>query len=171
MISIERAAINDVQLLTQISKQTFIESHGNSAPASVIESYIKKNYSIEALSNEINNITNIYHIISFKGNPAGFSKIILNNSHANIPSLDVTKLERIYLLQKFYGLKLGEELLNFTIALSKQSSQKGMWLYVWKENKRAINFYTRSGFEIIGSYDFKLSEDHANPNHQMLLTY
>ncbi len=171
MYSIKIATEEDVQLLTQIGRQTFIESHGNSAPASVIDCYIKKNYSFEALSNEINNSNNIYHIISHNDKPAGFSKIILNTPHANIPQQEVTKLERLYILSEFYGLKIGEELFNFNLKLSKSHNQNGMWLFVWVENKRAIKFYTKKGFKIIGSYDFKLTDDHANPNHQMLLTY
>jgi ribosomal protein S18 acetylase RimI-like enzyme len=46
-----------------------------------------------------------------------------------------------------------------------------MWLFVWKENQRAIHFYKKAGFHIIGSYDFRLTETHSNPNHQMLLKY
>ena len=46
-----------------------------------------------------------------------------------------------------------------------------MWLFVWKENHRAINFYNKAGFKIFGSHDFKLSETHANPNHVMFLKY
>ena len=46
-----------------------------------------------------------------------------------------------------------------------------MWLYVWTENHRAVNFYNNLGFKIVGEYDFKIFETHSNPNHQMLLSY
>lgn len=84
---------------------------------------------------------------------------------------NVTKLERLYLLKEFYSLKLGLELFNFNLELSKQNNQAGMWLFVWKENQRAVSFYKKTGFKIIGNYDFKLTETHSNPNHQMLLMY
>ena len=75
------------------------------------------------------------------------------------------------MLKEFYGLCLGLELLNFNIDLSKKNNEAGMWLFVWKENPRAISFYKKAGFEIIGSYDFKLTETHSNPNHQMFSKY
>ena len=98
-------------------------------------------------------------------------KIILNSPHSNIQTENVTKLERLYLLKDFYELKLGIGLLNFNVELSRKKNQAGMWLFVWKENQRAVNFYKRTGFQIIGSYDFKLTETHSNPNHQMFFKY
>lgn len=80
-------------------------------------------------------------------------------------------MERIYLLKEFYGLQLGLELFQFNVNLSKSNGQKGMWLFVWKENKRAVNFYQKMGFKIIGEHDFRISPNHTNPNHQMLLLY
>ena len=61
----------------------------------------------------------------------GFSKIILNAKHPNIVTENVTKLDRIYLLKEFYGLKIGLELLNFNIELSRNNNQSGIWLYTW----------------------------------------
>ena len=57
------------------------------------------------------------------------------------------------------------------IDLSKQNNQAGMWLYVWKENERAVNFYIKNEFVITGSFDFKISDTHSNPNHLMFLKY
>jgi diamine N-acetyltransferase len=80
-------------------------------------------------------------------------------------------MERLYLLKQFYNLKLGAALLHFNIDLSKRNNQAGMWLFTWKENMRAVNFYQKNGFVIIGSHDFKISETHSNPNHLMLLRF
>jgi len=46
-----------------------------------------------------------------------------------------------------------------------------MWLFVWTENHKAINFYKKAGFKIVGQHDFQISATHSNPNHQMLLTF
>ena len=81
---------------------------------------------------------------------------------------NITKLERIYLLKEFY---LGAELFEYNVRLAKENNQKGMWLFVWVENERAVNFYKKNGFVIIGSHDFKISETHSNPNHQMFLGF
>ncbi|MEO6707056.1 MAG: hypothetical protein ABIN04_14540, partial [Ginsengibacter sp.] len=68
-----------------------------------------------------------------------------------------------------YDLKLGYNLFEFNRNLARTNNQKGIWLFVWKENERAIRFYKKNGFEVIGNFDFKISETHSNPNYQMLL--
>ncbi len=170
-ISVIRATVKDSQLLAGMGRITFLEAHGNSASADIVTAYVNQNYSEAVLTAQLNDPVNLYHLIYYSGAPAGYSKIIYNTSNANISSPQVTKLERIYLLKEFYGLDLGRELLDYNIGLSKKQEQAGMWLFVWKENHRAINFYNKAGFKIIGSHDFKLSETHANPNHVMFLKY
>jgi ribosomal protein S18 acetylase RimI-like enzyme len=171
MTSIMRAKETDAALLVDIAKRSFIESHGHSASPEDISQYIKQKYTYEKIKEELSDPENIYHIIYHDQQPAGYSKIIFNVAQSDSNLENITKLERLYLLKEFYGLKLGLELFQFNVELSIQNSQKGMWLYVWKENRRAIDFYTSAGFVITGSHDFKLSETHSNPNHQMLLMY
>ena len=171
MVSIVSAGKKDFQLLSEMGTLTFLESHGHSAPADVIKNYIDEKYNADAIRTELNETASIFHIITYNNKPAGYSKIMLNTAHPAIKEKNITKLERLYLLKEFYDLKLGHKLFQFNLDISKGSEQAGMWLYTWKENQRAINFYTKKGFKIIGSYDFKLSASHANPNHLMFLKY
>ena len=171
MITIQKATITDAATIAEIGKKSFIESHGHSASATDIDSYVSKKYTLDAIREEIENPENIYHLIFYKGQAAGYSKIILNAANENIPAANVTTLDRLYLLKDFYDLKLGSALLEFNINISKEFHQAGMWLYTWTENKRAIDFYHKTGFNIIGKANFKISETHANPNHVMYLEY
>jgi ribosomal protein S18 acetylase RimI-like enzyme len=171
MASIVKATEKDIELLAKIGALSLVESHGRSAPAADLNKYLGENYTPGAFKNELNDIGNLYYIIYHKDQPAGYSKINFNASNSNIQSKKVTKLERLYLLQEFYSLGLGFQLLQFNIDLSRENNQEGMWLYVWKENDRAVNFYRKMGFTVIGSYDFRFTETHSNPNHQMFLKY
>jgi ribosomal protein S18 acetylase RimI-like enzyme len=171
MTSIVKASKKDFQLLSEIATLTFLESHGRSARREDINIYVTEKYSENVFKEELSDAKNIYHIIYYDNNPAGYSKIIFDTSYGDSKIKNITKLERLYLLKEFYNLKLGSALFQFNIDLSKRSHQMGMWLYVWKENQRAVNFYKKNGFVIIGSYDFKISKTHSNPNHQMLLRF
>ena len=171
MILIKKANENDASLVAELAKTSFIESHGHSAQPGDINSYITKNYNDDSIREELLDSKNIYYIIYYNDEAAGYSKIVLNSPYTHSAIANISKLERFYLLKKFYNLNLGRRLLEFNIDLMKQNSQTGVWLYVWKENPKAINFYTRNGFRIIGSYNFKISESHSNPNHQMLLEF
>jgi len=171
MNKIVKASENDIALLAALGTQTFIESHGHSAAPGDIQSYLQQNYTSEAMSKELSDSNNIYYIIYQNNQPAGFSKIVLATGNPAIAINPLTKLERIYIGKEFYGSGTGLTLLDFNIALSKENKQQGMWLFVWKENIRAISFYQKAGFIIAGSHDFKISATHTNPNHILFLKY
>lgn len=171
MTSIIKANENHAQLLSELAKLTFIESHGNSAGSDDIKLYVAEKYSNDVLKKELEDANNIYYILYYNNQVAGYSKIILNTPYAMSKMKNIAKLERLYLLKDFYNLNLGLELFEFNINLIKENNQMGIWLFVWKENQRAVNFYKKNGFTIIGSHDFKISENHSNPNHQMLLSF
>ncbi|QXP59967.1 GNAT family N-acetyltransferase [Olleya sp. HaHaR_3_96] len=171
MVEIIQANTEHSDLIAKLAQQTFSESHGHSASKEDINNFILRNYNTEVIRKELENKQVDYHLIYFNKTIAGFSKIELQCPNINISEKNITKLDRIYLLEAFQGKQLGVKLVDFNIALSKKQHQNGIWLVVWTENQKAINFYSKMGFEIAGAYDFKISETHTNPNHVMYLKY
>lgn len=167
----ERLTPADAALLAQMGGQSLIESHGHSAPAEIMQAYRQKSFSEEACRAELVEEQNIFFAVFFNNSPAGYSKIILHTPHLAVDLQPVTKLERLYLLQEFYGLKLGHRLLQQAIAFSKENADTGMWLEVWKGNERAIRFYQKQGFQTVGELEFVLTETHVNPAWVMWLRY
>ena len=163
--------MEDAALLSEMGRITFIAAHGHSAAPDDINAYTRTNYTEEKLKRELGDPSYIYHLLYYEGEPAGFSRISLDSPHESISSPHTTKLDRIYLLEKFHGLSLGKALLDFNIRFCREKGQTGLWLYVWVENEKAIRFYKKAGFRIIGQYDFRISATHTNPNHRMLLEW
>lgn len=171
MISITKAMESDCSAIIAIGKQSVEESHRGSCSAQDMNEFLTRNYNANTIKSELNDQKNIYYVIKHSNQPVGFSKIILNATHENIASSNVTILDRIYLLKEFYGLKLGLELLNFNISLAKQNNQSGMWLYAWIGNVRAVNFYRKAGFAIIGRHKYYVTDTHYDGTHHMFLDF
>lgn len=170
-ISITKATKRDIMSIVGIGRLSIVESHRGSCSVEVMNEFLERNYNNNAIQEELRDKNNIYNIINYNGKHVGFSKIIFNAAHPNIATGNVTKLDRIYLLKEFYGLKLGLELLNFNIKLSRNNNQSGMWLYAWIGNNRAIDFYLKAGFTIIGSHKFFVNKTHYDLSHQMFLNF
>jgi diamine N-acetyltransferase len=168
---ITKASHQHAQLLSDLGAETFLQAHKDSAPAHEIAAYVKKVYSIDAVANELNNPVNIYHLIKHEEAVAGFSKMEFSINHPDITLDRVTKMDQIYLLDSFHGLKLGAQLMRFNIDLSKSHGEKGMWLAVWTKNFKAISFYEKFGFSIVKESKFPLTATHLNPCYIMLLNY
>ncbi|MFT3912132.1 MAG: GNAT family N-acetyltransferase [Ferruginibacter sp.] len=169
MISITKATQEDAGLIVDIGNISVEEAHRASCSAQDMREYLDKHYNDDAIQKELSDPKNIYYLLRYNERPVGFSKIVLNAVHKNIAQGNVTQLDRIYLLKEYQDLKLGFELLNFNIELARQNDQSGIWLFTWVGNSKAINFYLKAGFKIIGGHHFKVTENHYNENHQMFL--
>jgi GNAT superfamily N-acetyltransferase len=171
MVVLKQLAAPDAALLSRIGGASLLESHGHSAPGETMQAYVDKSFSEDACRVELREPTNVFWALFYEGEPAGYFKIIYDTSHSMVPLNPVTKLERIYLLKEFYGLKLGHRLLEKAIALSQAAGDKAMWLDVWKKNDRALRFYEKEGFEPVGESQFAVTETHANPIWVMVRRY
>ena len=169
MISIRKATVNDVKQLAIVSKKAFFIPHQHAIPEEIMDKYLKESFNEETLTKEVTQQHYEYHLIFYKEKLAGFSKIILNTENEHILAKNITKMERFYLLKEFYGLGLGKKLFDFNLGLIKKNNQKGIWLYVWIKNYRALNFYEKVGFKRIGNYDFPISKTETRPNDILFL--
>ena len=169
MISIRKATQKDANLLSKLSIETFLPAHGHSAPKNDIDSYISENFTVKNFAKELSENTHQYYLLTYNNDVVGYSKIVLNLPCENIDAENITYLSRIYFLKTYYGLGLAKQLLDFNIQICKKNNQIGIWLKVWVKNERAIQFYKKMGFTIVGKSDFRISATHSNPNHHMYL--
>lgn len=166
-----QAAIEHAEVLTEVGAASFYKSHENSAPTHELAAYTAKIYNVEAMKREVGNPVNIYHLIKHEDVVAGYSKMELDIKHPAFSTDHVSKMDQLYLLNSFHGLKLGAELLDFNINYSRLRAQNGMWLIVWIGNTAAISFYQKFGFQIVTQAEFQLTETHRSPCYIMLLEY
>lgn len=171
MSSIRKANQKDAEMLSKLGRKTFLEAHERSAPADVLAIYMQQKNSVEILIKELADPLIHYYILEYEGQPVGYSKIIFNYPCESVSEKNITKLDRIYLLEALNGKGLGFKLYQFNVELAKKNDQIGMWLYTWTENQKAIQFYSKVGFNIVGSYLFKIDETHSNPNHIMYCAF
>lgn len=163
-VSIIKISKKNAEILRDLAITTFRESHGHSAPEKDIDKYISAKFTLENIEGELSDESNVFHLIYVKEELAGYSKVIYNTAYENLTQPNSSKLERLYVLEKFHDLKIGKQLMDFNLNLVKQNAQSGLWLYVWIENYRAIRFYKNYGFQQIAETFFQISASHSNPN-------
>jgi len=159
-----------VEELSLIARTSFWESHGNSAAKEDIDHYVQNNLQEAHFMKALENPSVHFRVACYDNKPAGYLKINLNTPNPKLNSNQICKLERLYVLEEFYDKKIGLLLLDACKNICTQYLQEGIWLYVWTENVRALNFYKKAGFEIIGHTYFKISETHSNPNYWLYLS-
>lgn len=170
-IQIKRADISDVEQLAELGRITFLESHGHSAKEADIQAYVSDKYTQEVVLADLISGASEWHLAELEGELIGYSKVIYGCDCPGRAGEKLTKLERLYFLQSQNGKGFAQQLYSFLEEVSARNGDAGMWLYVWKENHRALRFYEKTGFQPIGEYSFPISATHSNPNWRMLKLY
>ena len=155
MIKIRIAKEADTAILALLGRITWAESHGHyiEDKNSLLE-YLNKNFSVAKTKQEINNPKNLYYIMYVDDLPVGYAKLILNEKQESVASLNNCRLERIFILDDFIPLKIGQQLLTFVEEKAKELQLDTMWLSVYIKNTRAIRFYERNEFKNVGEINF-----------------
>jgi ribosomal protein S18 acetylase RimI-like enzyme len=102
----------------------------------------------------------IIYLLAYDGNQlAGYVKM---NEHEKEESKDLEspiEIERIYSVREMIGKGVGKKLMETCLAIAREKNKKEIWLGVWEHNSRAIEFYTRWGFEKFGEHYFPVGLD------------
>jgi ribosomal protein S18 acetylase RimI-like enzyme len=65
-------------------------------------------------------------------------------------------------LSNYQGKGLGRIMIGEVIELAKERKKEFIWLGVWEENKKAIEFYKSMGFEKFGEHPYYIGQDKQN---------
>lgn len=90
---------------------------------------------------------------------AAYAQVHVGESWASVPAAKPAELHRFYVLDTWHGKGLASEFLRHIAEDCRQSGTDVLWLGVWERNSRAINFYAKNGFAIVGNKEFLLGQD------------
>ena len=160
-LNITIVQINDshIAALQQIGRQTFSETFAESNSAENMAKYLEEAYSYEKLSAELNDPNSIFYFAKMDQNVIGYLKLNFGASQTELKDNNALEIERIYVLKEFHGKKVGQLLFDKAIEIAKEYHVAYVWLGVWEENKRALQFYTKNGFIEFDQHIFVLGDE------------
>lgn len=158
-IAIKKATIEDLETLQLISEKTFTETFAAVNTPENLANYIEQSFNSEQLSMEINNQNSQFFLAFSASEPVGYLKINFGDAQTETVTKNAIEIHRIYVLQAFHGKKVGQLFLDQVIAVAQQMAVDSIWLGVWEENHRALQFYTKNGFVAFDKHIFTLGDD------------
>ncbi|WP_223033629.1 GNAT family N-acetyltransferase [Hanstruepera marina] len=158
-ITINKAQVKDVNVLALLGTVTYTESHGHFIDNKKdLMRYNESAFSVSQIENEMIDPKNIFFIISKDDLPIGYAKLVLNSTNKNVDSQNSCQLERIYILNEFIPLKIGQRFLTFLEEKAKELKLDTIWLSVYGKNIRAIRFYERNNYKEVGKSTFLVND-------------
>jgi ribosomal protein S18 acetylase RimI-like enzyme len=157
-IQLHQASTADLANLVYLSKTTFYESFAADNTPENMSAYLAAHFSDAVMLAELEDKSNVFFIATCNRQAAGYAKLRKGPGPEGLTD-HALELQRIYVLQAFHNQKVGAALLRHCLDTATHQGYDTVWLGVWEHNTRAIDFYTRWGFEQFGSHPFIFGDD------------
>lgn len=154
-----KANLNDVQLLQELSIQTFNDTFKDQNSPENMKAYLDKAFNLQQLEKEMANNSSEFYFIYFNEELAGYIKVNTNDAQSENMGNDSFEVERIYIKRDFQKHGLGKYLLNQAIEIAREQGKRKIWLGVWEKNDNAIAFYEKMGFIQTGAHSFYMGDE------------
>lgn len=160
MEQIRLAEKEDAKYIALLGRTTFIETFGSLfRDAEDLKAYLNLTFSVNKIESSLTKPNNVFWIAFVNGLPAGYAKLKLKSSSEFIKSANVSQLQKIYVLRDFLSMKIGKRLQDLLIANATETGSKEIWLSVLGSNQRAIGFYEKNDFRVVGSHKFSIGKE------------
>ena len=156
-VKIIPAAWKHYALLADLGSKTFYETFANDNTAEDMNAYLAKIYSIEKMQENLKNPAIKYFVAYDELKDAGYIKLIHDVIVDGLTG-KVIELEKIYIRQELIGAGFGAALMKQAIEYAQLNNFKHLYLGVWQDNEKAINFYKKFGFKIFNTRKFVLGK-------------
>ena len=158
-IEIQQATLNDLEILQELSIQTFTETFAAVNTPENIANYIKDSFNTQQVTTELNNTNSTFYLAYSNAVAVGYLKINFGDAQTETHDKNALEVHRIYVLQTFHGKNIGQLLLNQAKEVAENNGVTSVWLGVWEENYRALRFYAKNGFVVFDKHVFTLGND------------
>ena len=156
--TIRRARPDDAEAIAAIGRSTFTETFAHLYPPAHLAAFLAEAHSVARARADLANSAKAAWLVELGGEVIGYALAC----SAKLPHPDVTptcgELDRIYLLAAHRGGGLGTRLLDETLAWLERDGPRRLWIGVFSENVGAQRLYARRGFEVVGTYKFKVGD-------------
>jgi diamine N-acetyltransferase len=159
MFRIRFAREDEAELIAEISRRTFYETFAAQNSKENMDMHMAQYYATEIIQAELHDPFCMF-LLAYDGDQlAGYAKM---NEHVKEESKDLDspiEIERIYSIKEMIGKGVGKKLMEKCLTIANEKNKKTVWLGVWETNYRAIEFYTRWGFEKFDEHNFPVGND------------
>ena len=155
-IDIKRVTLNDLEQLQRIGRQTFHETFAAKNTDADMAKYLVEQFSFAKLTTELSDHHAEFYFASLHNQVIGYLKLNSGPSQTELQDYKSLEIERIYVINAFHGKKVGQLLCDKAIQIARGKRVDYVWLGVWEENHRALNFYSKNGFVVFDRHIFLL---------------
>jgi diamine N-acetyltransferase len=148
------ARADDLKLLIALAVTTCYEAYFELDPSKDLAEYCLRAFNEAQLQSELDDAHSTFLIAERDARAVGYAKLREGKKIECMAGRNAVEVQRIYILEKMKGKRIGERLLNRCFELAKERGFETVWLGVWDKNTAAQRFYEKIGMTRAGWTDF-----------------
>jgi diamine N-acetyltransferase len=159
---VRTATVQDIPAIQELSACIWPIAYGAILSQAQIDFMLKKMYSTEALTQQIETLEHTFLLLEADQLPRGFASFSLHE-------IKTYRLHKLYVLSDYQGKGAGKKLLDTVIHQAKEKGANALELNVNRENN-AIAFYKKIGFSIVREEDIAIGSGYFMNDYVMQLS-
>jgi ribosomal protein S18 acetylase RimI-like enzyme len=149
----------DNHLLAEVGAETFAGTFGPDNTPENMAAYLAASFSPALQAAELADPAVRFLIAERDGTVVGYAKLKFEPAPEAVGGARPMEICRLYARQAWIGQGIGARLMQACLDEAAAANCDRVWLDVWSRNPRAIAFYRRWGFEVVGSATFWVGND------------
>ena len=158
-VSLRRATVTDDDLLAALSGRLFEQTFGPDNDPEDMREHIEKALMIDSREAVSDPERRVWIAEDDAGEAVGYTVARRGSTADGVAGGSTAEVQRIYVDRAWHGRGVGEALMRVCVEQAHEWNADVLWLAVWERNPRAIAFYEKSGFRIVGRQTFVLGRD------------
>lgn len=158
-VAIRQATVQDAELLTRLGTALFIQTFAHVNAPEDLAAYLPTAFSPVIQATELEQSGTVFLLASIGDVPVGYAHLAVTKPAEDVSAADPIELVRFYVDASWHGQGVSHTLMEEILGQAARGGHDRLWLGVWEKNPRAIAFYQKKGFEIVGRKDFLLGSD------------
>lgn len=156
---VRRATVDDAAMLAEMGARTFADTFAADNSEADMEAYLADAFGPAIQAAQLRDPANVFLIAYVDGSPAAYARLRFGPPPACVPGTAPVEIVRFYAEREWIGRGVGRRLMRAALQLAEDRGCDVVWLDVWERNPRAIAFYEKCGFAVVGTAEFVLGDD------------
>lgn len=165
-MKVRTAHKQDAAALSEVAQRVFSEAYGANLNPAVLQQHLEQFLNPGVFYTEISQSKAHFIVCEAQESLAGFVKLEASptacrrqaqpseTSTSGFPQPDegnkAVEIAKFYIASSFQGTGVAAALMHSSLEWAKSQGFSVVWLLVWQENSRAVRFYQKHGFTVVG---------------------
>ena len=158
-VLLRRATVTDDDLLADLSGRLFEQSFGPDNDPDDVRQHVENALMIDSRQAVSDAERRVWIAEDESGTPIGYTVVRRGSTADGVWADETAEVQRFYVDRAWHGRGVAQALMRLCVDQALNWNADELWLGVWEKNPRAIAFYEKSGFRIVGRQTFVLGRD------------